>query len=735
MSYKKHPPKAPHFDEQGRVAFEHIHALIGNKAWNAWGFGKDKGNGLEWSLLRDKLGLERDYKPIILDAEKLANAGDYQILKDDVHAVTFYRFGNVTSDQENALLLALATNSKVKKVFFADNLGDNLEELSHRLEDLRNSAESRNLAEMRVEYMDKPDAPKREPYVEYRENGKIKGLHYIKPKVDNDTGEIIKENMTWICDDLALVGEGKTQGGEYYYLFQWQNRDENKPRTVAIAREDFGTDSGWKMLKAQGLKMTQGSGLTQRLTEHFHFNGDHFTQWTITNVTGWLNGAYLLPNGEIIGTPLKPIHFTDRSSSSLGYTTSGTLADWQREIAQNVRGNASMMIGVAVALAAPMLSLLGRESFGVHLFAESSKGKSTTLNIANSIYGNPEKIKLSWSTTATGVKNEAAARNDGFITLDEIGQAKDGKNLETIAYDLFNETDKIRGEKEGGNRQIKRWKVSALSTGEKDLETQLRLQGAKVHAGQLVRLLNVPLEEANHLHHFPNNKAHADHLNEKVQECFGVIGREWIAFLSNNAEAVKSTYKIIRQKWLDLSNNMSGQVQRVAGDRFAVLETALYLAKDLTQWTEEESTQAILKNFLNWKEEFGENSREETSLIRILTDWLLVNEASFIEYPADPNARTPIKVSGVRVLANEAKKEEEHYFIYPKIFDEIIEGFPKNMAHSILFSSGLLKKPKKPENGYNEYIFKISKKYIGKTVRAYKVMPFSDDESDSEKTE
>ena len=91
MSYKKHPPKAPHFDEQGRVAFEHIHALIGNKAWNAWGFGKDKGNGLEWGLLRDKLGLERDYKPIILDAEKLANAGDYQILKDDVHAVTFWR--------------------------------------------------------------------------------------------------------------------------------------------------------------------------------------------------------------------------------------------------------------------------------------------------------------------------------------------------------------------------------------------------------------------------------------------------------------------------------------------------------------------------------------------------------------------------------------------------------------------------------------------------------------------
>lgn len=46
--------------------------------------------------------------------------------------------------------------------------------------------------------------------------------------------------------------------------------------------------------------------------------------------------------------------------------------------------------------------------------------------------------------------NEAAARNDGFLTLDEIGQqAKDARNLEAIAYDLFNETGKIQGKKKG----------------------------------------------------------------------------------------------------------------------------------------------------------------------------------------------------------------------------------------------------------------------------------------------
>ena len=725
MSYKKHPPKVPHFDEQGRVAFEHIHALIGDKAWNAWGFGKDKGNGLEWGLLRDKLGLEHDYKPIILDAEKLANAGNYQILKDDVHAVTFCRFGKVTQAQETALLLAIAQHSKVQKVFFADNLGENKQDLSDYVLRLREDKEAQRTAQTVIQMTEQSSTSRTEPYVDYRENGKVKGLHLIKPKVNQDTGEVT-EKETWICDNLELAGEGKTISGEYYYLFQWQNHDENVPRTVAIAREDFGTDSGWKMLKAQGLKMTQGSGLTQKLTEHFHFNGNHFTQWTITNVTGWLNGAYLLPNGEIIGTPSKPIYFTDKSSSSLGYTTSGTLADWQREIAQNVRGNISMMLGVAVALAAPMLSLLNNDSFGVHLFGNSGKGKTTILNIANSIYGRPRELKLSWCSTDVAMKNEAAARNDGFLTLDEIGQAREAKYLESIAYDLFNEVDKTRGRKEGGNQQIKRWKVTALSTGEKDLETQLRIKAVKVHAGQLVRLLNVPLETVKELHGFKSPKEHADHLNEKTEECFGVIGREWLGYLVNNAETIRTTYKAIRKKWLELSKNMSDQVQRVGVNRFVALETALVLSSHLTQWTKEECEQVILKSFTRWKEEFGENSKEETTIIDLLTSWLLINESLFVEYPAEPNAKRPNKIAGVRVLPDEADKEEEYYFVIPTVLKEILNEFPKNMYIDVLIKTGIMKSPKTHEKGY-EYQFNVPKKMMGKKFRAYKITPFLND--------
>ncbi|CAM3005950.1 DUF927 domain-containing protein [Glaesserella parasuis] len=723
---------APFFEKQPTDGITELFCLIGSKAWFALGYDKQNktANGEEWHLLCQSTGKNTKQLPLVIGEKQLKEIHQLNITKTQ-KMIRFCVYGSISEEQKTALLLNIAQNSPLETVRFADNLGDITEDLSGYIQRLRQDKETQKIAELVSKNL-VDNAPKKVPYIDYRDDENGEGLFYIVPIVDKESGEIINEKAKWICDNLELKGQGKDPQGEYYYLFSWQNADEQAPRLEAVHLADFGTETGWKQLKANGLKMTTGQGLTANLAQHFHAISKTVPQnWKITKLTGWQNGAYLLPNGEMIGEPHSPIYFTEKSGASLGYTTSGTLESWQREIADNLKGNHSMMLGVAVALSAPMLAILGRESFGVHLFADSSKGKSTTLNIANSIYGNPDKIRLSWSTTAVGIKNEATARNDGFITLDEIGQAKDAKNLEAIAYDLFNETGKIQGKKEGGNREVNRWKVTAFSTGEKDLETQLRLQGAKVHAGQLVRLLNVPLEEAKHLHQFSSNKAHADHLNEKVQEHFGVIGREWIKFLAENGELVRSTYKAIKTKWLDLTSNMSGQVQRVACDRFAILETALQLAKHLTQWAEGENAQAILKNFLNWKEDFGEKNREETTIIETLLDWINENEASFIEYPFDPNQRTPNKIAGFRVLGDEARKEEEHFLIYPKSFKEILTNYPIKMACEILANSGVLVKPEKPERNY-EYMFIISQKIAGKKkIRAYKIKPLLQNENDN----
>ena len=69
---------------------------------------------------------------------------------------------------------------------------------------------------------------------------------------------------------------------------------------------------------------------------------------------------------------------------------------------------------------------------------------------------------------------------------------------------------KLQGAKEGGNRDLKRWRTVAISTGEMDLETFIATAGRKTKAGQLVRLLNIPLSKAVRFHEHQTGKEHAD---------------------------------------------------------------------------------------------------------------------------------------------------------------------------------------------------------------------------------
>lgn len=97
----------------------------------------------------------------------------------------------------------------------------------------------------------------------------------------------------------------------------------------------------------------------------------------------------------------------------------------------------------------------------------------------------------------------------------------------------------MQGLKEGGNRELKRWRTVAISTGEMDIETFLAAGGLKPKAGQLVRLLNIPLEKATVFHGLPSGKAHADALREACQENHGAAGREWIKWLADHQQEAR----------------------------------------------------------------------------------------------------------------------------------------------------------------------------------------------------
>ena len=87
----------------------------------------------------------------------------------------------MTVAQETVLLLAIAQH---RKVFFADNLGENKQDLSDYVLRLREDEDAQRTAQTVIQTIEQGPVSKTDPYVDYRENGKIKGLHLIKPKVN-----------------------------------------------------------------------------------------------------------------------------------------------------------------------------------------------------------------------------------------------------------------------------------------------------------------------------------------------------------------------------------------------------------------------------------------------------------------------------------------------------------------------------------------------------------------------
>lgn len=266
------------------------------------------------------------------------------------------------------------------------------------------------------------------------------GIFYLTPKVDKESGKIIN-NESWLCSPLEVTGTGRDDRDQYL-IIRWLAFGSDSQTTAAIPLADIGEREGWRSLKAGGVTVTTRSNLRAILADWLQRSGAR-ELWRISHATGWQCGAYIMPDGEIIGTPETPVLFSGRSSAAAGYSVKGSAESWRDNVARLAEGNSAMMTGIAAALSAPLIGLAGAEGFGIHFYEQSSAGKTTTANVVASLYGNPDLLRLTWYGTALGLANEAAAHNDGLMPLDEVGQGADPVSVSQSAYALFNGVGKL----------------------------------------------------------------------------------------------------------------------------------------------------------------------------------------------------------------------------------------------------------------------------------------------------
>ncbi|ELF1049135.1 DUF927 domain-containing protein [Enterobacter asburiae] len=568
---------------------------------------------------------------------------------------------------------------------------------------------------------DQPEKDPLKPHVESRKDG----VYWITPKVDKESGEIIN-NESWLSSPMDVIGTGRDDKDQYLIL-RWLAFGAGIPTTAAIPLADIGEREGWRTLKAGGVNITTKSSLRAILADWLQRSGSR-ELWRVAHATGWQCGAYIMPDGEIIGAPAHPVLFSGRSSAAAGYTVAGTSESWRNSVARLAYGNYAMMTGIAAALAAPLIGLAGADGFGIHFYEQSSAGKTTTANVASSLYGNPDLLRLTWYGTALGLANEAAAHNDGLMPLDEVGQGADPVSVSQSAYALFNGVGKLQGAKEGGNRDLKRWRTVAISTGEMDLETFIATAGRKTKAGQLVRLLNIPLSKTVCFHDHQNGKQHADALKDAYQHHHGAAGREWIKWLADHQQQAIDTVRECEARWRSLIPADYGeQVHRVAG-RFAILEAALLLGGVVTGWVAQTCRDAIQHSYNAWLREFGTGNKEHQQIVEQTEAFLNAHGLSrFAPFPYSP-ADLPIRdLAGYRQRGGH-DESPMIFYTFPATFEkEIAAGFNAKQFAEVLKNAGMLTPPKSGR-GYQ----RKSPRIEGRQINVYVLSYLPEDDSQPE---
>ncbi|EXJ14864.1 DUF927 domain-containing protein [Imhoffiella purpurea] len=338
--------------------------------------------------------------------------------------------------------------------------------------------------------------------------------------------------------------------------------------------------------------------------------------------TGWHSegAVFVLPN-RIIGTG--DVRYQSEQADHDEFIQAGTFEGWRSEIAARCAGNPMLQHSVSAALAGPLLARLHRTGCGFHFVGDSSTGKSTALSVGASCWGGPGFIRT-WRATGNGLEGIAAALNDTALILDEISEA-DPREIGSIIYAIGNGTGKSRAARSGKAREVRRWRVVLLSSGERTLAATMAEGGKRTKAGQEARLLDIPCTRAHgvfdDLHGLADGRAFSDALRTSANRHYGHAGPAFVERLIADArDHGEYLARLIALKEFKADNGLEG---RAAGAfALAALAGELAIEWGILPWSEGEALDAATIAYQGWRQARGKGQTETRQILEAVADFI-----------------------------------------------------------------------------------------------------------------
>ncbi|MDD3609824.1 MAG: DUF927 domain-containing protein [Halothiobacillaceae bacterium] len=328
-----------------------------------------------------------------------------------------------------------------------------------------------------------------------------KGVFEVKPGKDGEP-----DRRDAVCGRLWVVGLTTGAAGDWGRLIAFEDHD-GRERQLAIPAARLHEDPAILARELANMGLAIIPGKERRLLAYL---ASHRPALRIPSAPrlGWMNRrdgglAFVFPDRVLTADGnARVVHQPERYSPTASTVhASGTLEDWRREVGEHIAGSDALLFVACAGLAAPWLWLADGDSFIVHLWGRTSRGKTTLAQVGASIWGcgvDPaEAPALSfvrrWNTTGNGLEGLAEAHTDLPLCLDELG-AGQHRDMAPLIYQLAGGQGKTAMSADRQLKAPRAWRTIALSTGEMSLEGKLSEHGP-VKGGLLHRALDVEVSD------------------------------------------------------------------------------------------------------------------------------------------------------------------------------------------------------------------------------------------------
>jgi hypothetical protein len=347
-------------------------------------------------------------------------------------------------------------------------------------------------------------------------------------------------------------------------------KSHNWLRTVSDARSTFMDSKKIINLSDYGLPVHSGNArnLAGYLSRFETENEQNLASKKVSNQLGWTKGGFLL--GErFIGEGGVQFQAKDAGDgqTAKGFHTKGTM-EGAVDMLNKIQTYTPVKMTIYAALSALLLERWGESPYIFELAGGTSRGKTTALRIAASLFGCPDEQKpgffKQWNLTKVSIERYAATMNSLPLIIDDTKKA-DPRIVPAVIYQFCSGQSKGRGSLKGTQAGVG-WCTVMLSTGEQKLTSFSKDGGA---AGRILSLEGSPFASTD-----VETAKMIVGLNKQVSEHYGHVAEPWIRFLqTTDMKPWKKKFAVANDEYLQLARG-AGEVAMRLAKIMAIIDVA-----------------------------------------------------------------------------------------------------------------------------------------------------------------